>query len=405
MGGIAERLRARDARRRSDDGAAPLGRAASESAPVEESWDSLPAGVVPAEGPEGEVLLRQIDYPADDAGRRALALDPSPLELLARDRRLARFTPAEAVFLDTETTSLSGGAGVLVFLVALGRLGADGSFTIRQFFLGSPGRERAMLAAVAAELARARAAVTFFGKSFDRHRLEDKFAIHGLPSRFPAEEHVDLYHISRARFGWKLADGRLRTVERSILGIERVGDLPGSQAPKAYFDWLGKRPGQLARVFDHNRDDVRSLVSLLSACAAPLAGARAGERLAAARAASALSDWARAREEAEAARSDPADRWHWEPATRILAEALRRSGGAAAARPALEELASGGCAESTWRLARIAWESARDADAARRLLALASERSVSMPAGKGRDELRAAIVRLRGRIYSGSKGP
>ena len=76
-----------------------------------------------------------------------------------------------------------------------------------------------MLAAVARELAEAAGVITFFGKSFDRHRLEDKFRLHGLDSHFPVDLHADLYHIARARFGWRLVNGKLRTLEEEVLGV------------------------------------------------------------------------------------------------------------------------------------------------------------------------------------------
>ena len=56
--------------------------------------------------------------------------------------------PAELVYLDTETTGLSGGTGTCAFLIGIGA--ADGAqFAIRQFFLRDYPEEKAMLAAVA----------------------------------------------------------------------------------------------------------------------------------------------------------------------------------------------------------------------------------------------------------------
>ena len=52
-------------------------------------------------------------------------------------------------------------------------------------------------------------------------------------------------------------------MEASILGFEREGDIPGSEIPQRYFDWLRRRDGRLmADVFEHNRLDILSLAAL-----------------------------------------------------------------------------------------------------------------------------------------------
>src|SRR5437667_373144 len=57
---------------------------------------------------------------------------------------------------------------------------------------------------------------------------------------------------------------RLTTLEREVIGLEREDDVPGALIPALYFDFLrSRRAAPLARVFDHNRHDVLSLVALL----------------------------------------------------------------------------------------------------------------------------------------------
>jgi len=99
---------------------------------------------------------------------------------LAGDPDLASFELGDALFLDTETTGLAGGAGTLVFLCGTGRFDGDGTFVLRQHFLIGPGREIPFLKAILADLAATRILITFSGKSFDRHRLADRFALHGM---------------------------------------------------------------------------------------------------------------------------------------------------------------------------------------------------------------------------------
>ena len=85
------------------------------------------------------------------------------------------------VFFDLETTGLSGGAGTLAFLVGCGWFDRDGSFVTRQFLLARHADERVLLEAVAAELARAGALVSFNGKSFDAPLLEGRYLFHRSP--------------------------------------------------------------------------------------------------------------------------------------------------------------------------------------------------------------------------------
>jgi len=199
----------------------------------------------------------------------ALAADRSVLALLARDPALAESDLRRALFLDTETTGLSGGAGTWVFLVGLGSFEDDG-FRMWQGFLAEPAEERALLDEVAERIRAASAVVSFFGKAFDRHRLEDKMRMHGIAPPFEGRPHLDLYHPLRRLYRPRPAagartvalDARLRTLENELCGVEREDDLPGSRAPAAWFDFLHGRPHELEGVFRHNLDDVLSLVAL-----------------------------------------------------------------------------------------------------------------------------------------------
>ena len=61
---------------------------------------------------------------------------------------------------------------------------------------------------------------------------------------------------------------RLQTVERHKLGVRRDDDLPGAEAPKAFLDWIRDSSGAVDRVFEHNRLDVLTLVTLFAALGA-----------------------------------------------------------------------------------------------------------------------------------------
>jgi len=179
----------------------------------------------------------------------------------ARDERLRAVDLERAVFFDTETTGLSGGAGTYVFMVGLGRF-VDGRFELWQGFLPHPSEEKTLLQEVADRIGAASVLVSFFGKSFDRHRLEDKMRLHGVAPPFERTIHLDLYHPLRRAYRGKFENCRLKTLERELVGVTREDDLPGSFAPAAWFDFLAKRPHRLEGVFRHNADDVLSLATL-----------------------------------------------------------------------------------------------------------------------------------------------
>ena len=197
-------------------------------------------------------------------------INADDLALLAKDEALASLDPKGAVYLDIETTGLSGGAGTTSFLVALGWFeGLDSSypevpphFVLWQGFLEGPEEEPALLFEVARRVAASSGVVSFFGKSFDRHRLEDKMRIHGIDPPFAARPHLDLYHPLRRLYAEDLPNGKLQTMERALCEVRRQDDLPGSFAPAAWFDFLAGRAHRLEDVFRHNADDVLSLVVL-----------------------------------------------------------------------------------------------------------------------------------------------
>ncbi|MGH9140172.1 MAG: ribonuclease H-like domain-containing protein, partial [Vicinamibacterales bacterium] len=190
------------------------------------------------------------------------------------------------IFFDLETTGLSGGAGTLAFLVGCGWFDRDGSFITRQFLLARQADERVLLEAVAGELARAGALVSFNGKSFDAPLLEGRYLFHRIAWSGRDMPHVDVIHSAR-RF-WKPRDrgthgmresrpfaasafnaGRtgegcsLQTLERQVIGARRHGDVPGFEIPGRYFQFVRSGdPAPLEPVLEHNRLDLLTLAAL-----------------------------------------------------------------------------------------------------------------------------------------------
>jgi len=225
-----------------------------------------PAALTETSGPRGSFASRSTAFASEHEHGSwrlgdVLAAPGAEFAWLTRDAALADIDMQRAVYLDIETTGLSGGAGTIPFLVALGRFEGE-RFVLWQAFLRHPGEEAAALEEVAARIAASSGVVSFFGKSFDRHRLEDKMRMHGVTGPFGGRPHLDLYHPLVRLYRGAYGNGRLATFERELCGVERGFDLPGSLAPVAWFDFLARRPHRLEGVFRHNALDVLSLVVL-----------------------------------------------------------------------------------------------------------------------------------------------
>jgi uncharacterized protein YprB with RNaseH-like and TPR domain len=177
--------------------------------------------------------------------------------------------PSHLLFIDLETTGIAGGAGTYAFLVGCGWF-AGGTFRIRQFFLSSFTAERALLEAVGEVAANAGTVVSYNGKSFDVPLIETRFALHRLSSPFGELPHIDMLHPARRMWRGVDAACRLSTIEESLCGYVREGDVAGFEIPARYFRYVhagDARP--LAAVFEHNRLDLLSL-ALVTARAAQL---------------------------------------------------------------------------------------------------------------------------------------
>lgn len=194
-----------------------------------------------------------------------------PLLESALQRALPLYTGGEGasasacVFMDTETTGLAGGTGTLAFLLGMARF-RGGELELNQLLLTGFQGEGAMLGEARGFLDDADALLTFNGRSFDGPLLAARYRLSGLPDPFGELRHVDLLHATRRGFRHCWPDCRLQTVEQRLLGVRRVGDLPGSEAPRAWFDWVRHaRHEALAAVCVHNRLDLLSLAVLPAA--------------------------------------------------------------------------------------------------------------------------------------------
>lgn len=169
----------------------------------------------------------------------------------------------DLVFLDTETTGLSGGTGTFAFLVGVGRFDRDG-FSLQQYIISDPQEEPAMLLDLSNYVKDTDIFVTFNGKSFDLPLLKNRFILNRLPLSWAGNHHLDMLHISRKLWRKTLDSCALQDLEREILHLARSTDeVPGWMIPEIYFDYL--RSGDatmLNNVIYHNAQDIVSLAAL-----------------------------------------------------------------------------------------------------------------------------------------------
>jgi uncharacterized protein YprB with RNaseH-like and TPR domain len=166
-------------------------------------------------------------------------------------------------FFDTETTSLSGGVGNQVFLMAMAWR-AGGGLLLRQYVLPDPALEQPFLEAISLDLDRSAAMVTYNGRSFDAPVLTGRLLMARRSPGCLLKPHLDLLHPVRRIFKARLGSCTLQNVEALVLRRDRGDDIPGHLIPEMYFAYLRRSDPQLLRsVVAHNRQDVVSLSLLL----------------------------------------------------------------------------------------------------------------------------------------------
>jgi len=188
------------------------------------------------------------------------AADLSPLNLLFPLASVP--APDRLIYLDTETTGLAGGTGTCAFLIGVGMVEGT-QFVVRQYFLRDYPDEKAVLHSLAEVLSGFEGLVTYNGKTFDVPLLETRYALARLKSPFTRLMHLDALHPARRLWRLRLETCRLTDLESAVLGIEREGDVPGSEIPGIYFDYLrtGDARG-LQPVFFHNALDIMTLAAV-----------------------------------------------------------------------------------------------------------------------------------------------
>jgi len=125
--------------------------------------------------------------------------------------------------------------------------------------------ERALLSAVNELLSKYEAIVSYNGKTFDFPLIQSRFIMSGMKLNLKNPGHFDLLYPARRLWKRRLENCSLSTVERDILGVIRENDVPGYLVPEIYFRYLKTKDARaLKQVFEHNLQDIISLVALVS---------------------------------------------------------------------------------------------------------------------------------------------
>jgi uncharacterized protein len=223
------------------------------------SWEKTSAG-------DCFIVRKHIPF-STQHGDRDLSLLPQIeiFESLSNFSGISKIPIDQYLFVDTETTSLSGGTGTYVFLIGAAKYDKKG-IHFAQFFLQDPSNELCQLAALDEFSANTKVVVSYNGKSFDLPRIRNRYLFHGWPTPFQNIFHIDLLHIVRRLWKNQLPTCSLGDIEYNVLGIQRAShDIPGWQVSEKFFEYLQNgNPEPLESVFYHNEVDVLSLVTLLS---------------------------------------------------------------------------------------------------------------------------------------------
>ena len=189
----------------------------------------------------------------------------------AQAAHLAANDISEFIFLDTETTGLSGGTGTIPFMIGAARFNGD-QFVLEQFFLRNPAEEKAQLAALSEFVDGTNAVVSYNGKSFDIPIINTRYILNRLSNPFDEMGHIDLLHITRRVWKRRLKQCNLGNIEKEILEFYRTDeDIPGYLVPEFYRNYVADGDAsQIAGIFYHNEIDVVSLSALFTTLAAIL---------------------------------------------------------------------------------------------------------------------------------------
>jgi uncharacterized protein YprB with RNaseH-like and TPR domain len=187
------------------------------------------------------------------------------LTCLSKDSAFENLDLSTALFIDLETTGLSGGTGVIAFLVGLGFY-RDDKFYVAQFFLGELAEEERMIQELGQFFSQMnfQSVVTFNGKVFDMPLLETRFILHKQPFILSELPHLDFLFPARSLWRHKHESCRLSHLAREVVEAGRSEDIPSAEIPGRYFQYLNTGNFELIEpILYHNQEDILSLLGVI----------------------------------------------------------------------------------------------------------------------------------------------
>ena len=185
------------------------------------------------------------------------------LAVVANNPEIAKFELDRAIFIDTETTGLSGGTGTYAFLVGCGWI-ENKRFRVDQFFIRNPADEPSLLAHLESTLRKFEWVISFNGTAFDLPLLQTRLIMNRRRFSVVDLASLDLLHVARRLWRYQINDRSLGSLESSILNVHRGPDIPGHLIPSLYLQYLRNGDARpLGRMFSHNRQDIVSMALLI----------------------------------------------------------------------------------------------------------------------------------------------
>jgi len=187
------------------------------------------------------------------------------LACLSKDEAFQELDLSTALFIDLETTGLSGGTGTVPFNVGMGYY-KDDQFWVLQYFLGELAEEERMIAEMARFFREMdfQSVVTYNGKNFDIPLLETRFILHRQPFPLNTLPHLDFLYPARSLWGHKYENCRLSHLAHEVVRTGRAEDIPSAEVPWRYFQYLQTGNYDLIEpVLYHNQEDILSLLAVV----------------------------------------------------------------------------------------------------------------------------------------------
>ena len=202
-----------------------------------------------------DCYVRETRFPFDTHP----ALPDGLLSFMQGDEEIpGHISPEHILFLDTETTGLSRGAGTVAFLVGVGVI-RNGELIVRQYLMRDYDEEGFVLRHVQRDLDDCDVLVTYNGRAFDMPLLASRFIMQRMhvDTDIP---HADLLHTARRVWKLRLRNCSLSYLEELIFHglIFRASEVLITLASVAVM-----YPSLLEDILQHNAQDIYSLARLL----------------------------------------------------------------------------------------------------------------------------------------------